>query len=325
MPQRSVCRMDNTLIGIESVYTVIDGKQINIPQKLKELRTYSQENRLFCPCGCGARLTLVAGDRNLKEQHFRLKDRNFEKECQVILESQTSMDSKIVLKCWLDDMLGTQDLQMRVPACDIYDSSRKYEYSFVSMEKRLAVSYCYDRVNLSEEKFDILESNGLNIGILYITDRQNGGCNGQYPEAMMRMQERQGYCLLLAISGIDYDKAWLKSVFYTQDQFGVWAEKLICKGHIGEYTIDRHGNLLFQGTSITEHLNHVQSRALEKPQFKEEYVPKDLDVPMRDQQGNRLIECEFCGKVGTEELFVSYGGIHRVNLGECKECARGRI
>lgn len=74
MAQRTVALCDGKFIGIESIYTVIDGKQINIPDKLEQLRAKSRNNELFCPCGCGANLVLVAGERNLREQHFRIKE-----------------------------------------------------------------------------------------------------------------------------------------------------------------------------------------------------------------------------------------------------------
>lgn len=38
MAQRIVALCDGKFIGIESIYTVIDGKQINIPDKLEQLR-----------------------------------------------------------------------------------------------------------------------------------------------------------------------------------------------------------------------------------------------------------------------------------------------
>lgn len=38
MAQRTVALCDGKFIGIESIYTVIDGKQINIPDKLERLR-----------------------------------------------------------------------------------------------------------------------------------------------------------------------------------------------------------------------------------------------------------------------------------------------
>ena len=75
MAQRTVVLCDGKYIGIETIYTVINGRQINIPEKLKELRSKSQRNELFCPCGCGTNLILVAGDKNLREQHFREKSR----------------------------------------------------------------------------------------------------------------------------------------------------------------------------------------------------------------------------------------------------------
>lgn len=38
MAQRTVVLCDGKYIGIETIYTVINGQQINIPEKLKELR-----------------------------------------------------------------------------------------------------------------------------------------------------------------------------------------------------------------------------------------------------------------------------------------------
>lgn len=72
MAQITVAYCDGKYIGIETIYTVIDGQQINIPEKLKELRAKSQSNRLFCPCGCGSNLILGAGDQNKREQHVAL-------------------------------------------------------------------------------------------------------------------------------------------------------------------------------------------------------------------------------------------------------------
>ena len=93
MAQRTVCLCDGKYIGIESIFTVVNGQQINIPEKLKELRLKSQNNELFCPCGCGAKLILVAGDRNLREQHFRLKDGTYESKCHIVTEGKTSVIS----------------------------------------------------------------------------------------------------------------------------------------------------------------------------------------------------------------------------------------
>ena len=121
MAQRTVALCNGKYIGIETIYTVIEGKQINIPDKLKELRYKSRNNELFCPCGCGTNLILVAGDKNLREQHFREKTGTGKYECSVQEEGKTSVDSKIVLKCWLDDKLRTDDIESRVPIDTIDD------------------------------------------------------------------------------------------------------------------------------------------------------------------------------------------------------------
>lgn len=193
MVQRSVCLCDGKYIGIESIFTVIDGKQINIPDKLSALRTRSRKGELFCPCGCGANLILVAGDRNLRAQHFRLKDSARQHECTAETERPHSIYSKIVLKCWLDEKLNVPDVETRVPICLVGDTARKYEFSFVSRTSKLAVSYSCNRANLSDEKMEILRANSSGIRLIYIVDALNSCGNGQYPEALMKVQERQGY------------------------------------------------------------------------------------------------------------------------------------
>ena len=134
MVQRTVALCDGKIIGIESIYTVINGQQINIPEKLKELRIKSQNNELFCPCGCGTNLILVAGDKNLREQHFREKTGTGEHECSMPIEGKTSVDSKIVLKCWLDDKLKASDIESRVPIDTVEKTKRKPEFTFLSSE-----------------------------------------------------------------------------------------------------------------------------------------------------------------------------------------------
>lgn len=132
MAQRTVCLCDGKYIGIESIFTVVNGRQINIPDKVEVLREKSRRNELFCPCGCRANLILVAGDRNLREQHFRIKDLELEKNCHLVSEGLESVDSKIVLKCWLDDKLGDQDIESRVPIHAVDDINRKYEFTLLS-------------------------------------------------------------------------------------------------------------------------------------------------------------------------------------------------
>ena len=384
MAQRTVALWNGKLIGIENIYTVINGKQINIPEKLNELRIKSQNKELFCPCGCGSNLILVAGDKNLREQHFRIKDSDSDNECSMVTEGRTSVESKIVLKCWLDDKLHLSDLESRVPIRDVTDGQRKYEFTFLSRAKGIAVNYCHDRVNLSDEKLEILETNGTGISIIHVVDSMNGGCDGQYPEGLMKIQDRQGYCFLLTVSGMDYNEARLSTVFYEKDLDGLWQEITVSNDFLKYYLINDDGYVCYNKERITDivqvarkHFREIneeirlqrvkeaerrealriqaekerevlrkkreeeeakrqaylveQKRIDEEKRVEDEKIRQDMirrEVEQRVQQqeeqaivdGVRWCKCEFCGKIARLNEFSTYGGIHHINLGTCKEC-----
>lgn len=288
MVQRSVCLCDGKYIGIESIFTVIDGKQINIPDKLSALRTRSRKGELFCPCGCGANLILVAGDRNLRVQHFRLKDSARQHECTAETERSHSIYSKIVLKCWLDEKLNVSDVETRVPICLVGDTARKYEFSFVSRTSKLAVSYSCNRANLSDEKMEILRANSSGIRLIYIVDALNSCGNGQYPEALMKVQERQGYCLLLDVEEMEYSTAKLSAVFYAQDCTGLWREIEFAAGALREFSISEYGRLLYQNAPLAALCEWKKSefeREVQQEKIRREQQMKELlERPEREQK-----------------------------------------
>ena len=288
MVQRSVCLCDGKYIGIESIFTVIDGKQINIPDKLSALRTRSRKGELFCPCGCGANLILVAGDRNLRAQHFRLKDSARQHECTAETERPHSIYSKIVLKCWLDEKLNVPDVETRVPICLVGDTARKYEFSFVSRTSKLAVSYSCNRANLSDEKMEILRANSSGIRLIYIVDALNSCGNGQYPEALMKVQERQGYCLLLDVEEMEYSTAKLSAVFYAQDGTGLWREIEFAAGALREFSISEYGRLLYQNAPLAALCEWKKSefeREVQQEKIQREQQMKELlERPEREQK-----------------------------------------
>lgn len=358
MVRRTLCLCEGKYIGIETIYTVIDGKQINIPDKLKELRIKSRNNQLFCPCECGSNLILVAGDTNLKKQHFRLKHGEHNQDCHAVMEGMHSIDAKIVLKCWLDDKLCDSNIKSRVSIHDIEDVNRKYEFTFLSLEKKIAISYCHDRANLSDEKLDILESNSHDINIIYIVDTFAAGTGEQYPEKMMKIQSRQGYCLYLEIEGVDYFKAKLKATVYLQNIKGCWEEILLAYGAVNDFGIDDNGKLFYRDDKVLDLLERVKvdfTRQIEIEKEKqdeeerkrlEKYLKQiqikgeseyqreeeiqdiyNLDFSQQeswicDKYGNRLIQCEVCGKIAHDSAFCRYGGRGRVNLGTCYHCYR---
>lgn len=288
MVQRSVCLCDGKYIGIESIFTVIDGKQINIPDKLSALRTRSRKGELFCPCGCGANLILVAGDRNLRAQHFRLKDSARQHECTAETERPHSIYSKIVLKCWLDEKLNVPDVETRVPICLVGDTARKYEFSFVSRTSKLAVSYSCNRANLSDEKMEILRANSSGIRLIYIVDALNSCGNGQYPEALMKVQERQGYCLLLDVEEMEYSTAKLSAVFYAQDCTDLWREIEFAAGALREFSISEYGRLLYQNAPLAALCEWKKSefeREVQQEKIRREQQMKELlERPEREQK-----------------------------------------
>ena len=288
MVQRSVCLCDGKYIGIESIFTVIDGKQINIPDKLSALRTRSRKGELFCPCGCGANLILVAGDRNLRAQHFRLKDSARQHECTAETERPHSIYSKIVLKCWLDEKLNVPDVETRVPICLVGDTARKYEFSFVSRTSKLAVSYSCNRANLSDEKMEILRANSSGIRLIYIVDALNSCGNGQYPEALMKVQERQGYCLLLDVEEMEYSTAKLSAVFYAQDCTGLWREIEFAADALHEFSIREYGRLLYQNAPLAALCEWKKSefeREVQQEKIRREQQMKELlERPEREQK-----------------------------------------
>ena len=49
-----------------------------------------------------------------------------------------------------------------MPIQAVDNTNRKYEFSFLSRGKRIALSYCYERINISDEKLNLLEQNRRN-------------------------------------------------------------------------------------------------------------------------------------------------------------------
>lgn len=301
MALRTTCLCNGKIIGIESIYTVVDGMQINIPDKVEALRALSKNKELFCPCGCGANLTLVAGDRNLREQHFRLRDPQHEKECEYISEGLISVNSKIVLKCWLEDKLHGSTIESRIPICAIEDTSRRYEMTLLSKEQHIAISYCHDRANLSDEKIEILENNTSGIRVFYITDIENDGTDAQYPEMMMKIQKRQGFCLYLQLS-IDeklqpkYVDAELKISFFYHNPNGYWQEVEVLRDSLSSFSFGYEGTLFHSEKTVLslkqqkekEFLDEIERRRLEWE--KQQEALKAENKRRRQEEEKRVAE-----------------------------------
>lgn len=252
MVKRTLCLYKDTIIGIETIYTVINGKQINIPEKLTDLRIKSRNNELFCPCGCGANLILVAGEQNLREQHFRIKGKDESFECSYVMEGEISVNSKIILKCWLDDKLKATDILSRVPIRDVDDTKRRCEFSFLSLSRRIGVNYSREKENVTDEKLNILERNSKGIHLIHIIDIYNLNASGQFPEFLSKIQNRQGYCLFLEPYENDYYKSSLTAAVYRKNLDGLWEQILVAVDKLSAFDISEVGEPLYHGAPIKD-------------------------------------------------------------------------
>lgn len=292
MAQRTVALYDGKYIGIETIYTVINGRQINIPDKLKDLREKSRRDELFCPCGCGKNLVLVAGDRNLREQYFREKNGTGEFECTMPVEGKMSVASKIVLKCWLDDKLKASDLETRVPIANVESVKRKPEFTFLSREKKVAIRYWYARTNIMDDKLDVLSGNLSGIRVFYIVDKLNSGCDGQYPEAMMKIQNQQNYCLFLKIKDEEYDKATLTAVFYDKNIDGMWNEVTFLDVPLKEVDIDEQKGLLISEKSLERiYESEKETFVLEQEEERQRRIETEKIRQEQLQKMQEEVEC----------------------------------
>ena len=133
---RSYCLYDGDYVDIAEIYEVRDGKQINIPEKLRYYRKISKSKQLFCSCGCGEVVILFAVCNNLRKQHFRLLHKFANSNCEYQEESDISVKSKIMLKCWLKKNFPVMEheIKYRVPISQLVENRRRYELAMYSEE-----------------------------------------------------------------------------------------------------------------------------------------------------------------------------------------------
>ncbi len=250
---RTECMYNNEILHIANFFSIKDGKQIAKEGEIEKLRAYGRSGQLECSCGCGGKVILVAGKKELRRQHFRLKDgQNII--CKSHDESPITINAKVVLKCWLDDVLNLQRGQVlfNLPIKNISDIERKYEYTHLVVEKGIGI--CYERVesNLNDDKIALL-SERKGITNLCITDIKNDGCWGQYPEFGIKVQKIQGYYALLSAGEMKpYEEAVLKIVRYEKAYLGTWVQLDVCEDKLSEYEFDDNNSLCLHGNNVYE-------------------------------------------------------------------------
>ena len=192
----------------------------------------------------------MAGDRGLREQHFRVRpgQEESEEKCTALTESLASLNSKVVIKCWLDDTLQI-DVKTRVPIYSISDSERKYELTFFSPEKRVAVCFWHTRADISNEKLDAIEENTAGTKTFNIVSSGNIAESEQYPEWLQKILQRQRYCLAINAPSFNYAEASMGVFIYEKDERGMWHTLRVCDAKLSEYVIS-NGQLLHFITDV---------------------------------------------------------------------------
>lgn len=283
---RSYCIYDGKKIDIAEIYHVIDGMQINIPEKVEMYRELGRNNQLFCPCGCGNNVVIVAGPKRLRRQHFRLKSDFQKPKCTFAEESQLSINSKIVLKCWLEKSIhsANKEILYRVPISQVSESKRAYELSIYSPELDVGIIYARKDSNVVNEKISLIAEH-VYTKILYVNDQINEETEGQYPEYMYRFQKIQGFCFYLEMEEeTPYNEVIGKVSVYAKDYKGLWQWIPVCYGYLDDYEIDSDGKLICMGTAVMEAVSERLSEFKTEQAEKAEQARKEKEEAEKREQ-----------------------------------------
>ncbi len=305
---RRVCiTKDGERIGIESIFTVNgEGKQINIPGKVEALRARSRKGELFCECGCQSIVTLVAGDKHLVKQHFRLKAGTGKKACTAAMETDHSFYSKVALKLWLEDKLKEAQLEARVALSRFDGSDRRFELTYYSAVYHTALCFWNERSNILSEKIAEIEK-CMPGRCIYTVSSWNAGADGQYPEFLIKIQETQGYMAFLTIQEHDLDSIYQTAVLairvLAQNRHQTWNEIPVITSSLKSFTVSPSGELVYAGKPVRETAKEALNRflreeartaSLEKKKAEEErtaYEERAKEIrKKREEEENRRNE-----------------------------------
>ena len=295
MVKRSRCLYDGKIIGIESIYTAVNGKQINIPGKVEALRKLGREGLLSCPCGCKAKLILVAGDKNLREQHFRIKNGTGNTNCMITQEdTEESIRSKIALKCWLDDKLHSDKTLCQVSLNQLGESDRKFEFTFYEPELKIGISYWHLRGNIEDEKLKYLAASSASR-VIYVVGSAEEDFLGQYPEFVIKIQNVQHYVLFIRPGSgekMPYEEAEISVLRYGKNLDGVWECIPLADGLLKEFEIVRDGQIFFRDRELADYAKEAKFTFENRQEALRQNREREKERLLREaeEQAERLAE-----------------------------------
>lgn len=349
---RIECIYNNEMLYIADYYTLIEGKKIAKEGKIEALRALGRSGKLLCSCPCRGKLGLVVPNNPYRHPFFRLQ-KGQNTGCTAHEENPRTINAKLILKCWLDDVmaLGDNEVQYNVPISQINERNRKYQYSYYVPSKRIGL--CYQRIksNIYDEKINYLFSQ-KDITSLFIADEGSDKFKGQYPEFASKVQNVQGYYATL-LCGVEtlYQDAELKIVRYEKNNLGAWEQIEVCQGKLSQFTIDNDKGLCVQNNIVSElsydklaeYLKSQQQKIDSQNTLKNVFGNMSLNtrrnngendtryiisqrmkdfpnVVAKDYLGNRWFQCEKCKKVDLDICFSNVKSALGINYGICKEC-----
>ena len=290
MVKRSRCLYNGEIIGIESIYTAINGKQINIPGKVEALRRLGREGLLTCPCGCGSKLILVAGDKNLREQHFRIKNGTGSTNCMITQEeTEESIQSKIALKCWLDDKLLSDRTLCQVSLRELGESDRKFEFTIYEPDLKIGISYWHLRGNIEDEKLRYLAASSA-VRVIYVAGNVNEDYMGQYPEFVIKVQNIQHYVLYIRLGSgenMPYEEAKMSAIRYGKNLDGEWECTSLAEGLLKEFEIRQDGRIFFHGRELTDCAKEAKTAFETRQETLRKIREKEKELREREERERR--------------------------------------
>lgn len=227
----------------------------NDSRLFREVRRASREHRLFCTCGCGGNLQLVAGDKSTTTHRFF---RNYMDSANANCcydESPLTQKSKILLRTWLNQTLQ-RDLQNDIPIAEINKGNRRYELTYYAQAYDFGLVYANEAKNIPFEKIQELDEY-REMHILYLSDIHNLLQSGQLPVHQIDMQDKQGFCLFLKIADPEKEEyllsdATLVCTYYIREYLdhGIWISLPVLEDSITAFSISPQGALCYKGRSV---------------------------------------------------------------------------
>lgn len=227
----------------------------NDSRLFREVRRASREHRLFCTCGCGGNLQLVAGDKSTTTHRFFRNYMDTANANCCYDESPLTQKSKILLRTWLNQTLQ-RDLQNDIPIAEINKGNRRYELTYYAQVYDFGLVYANEAKNIPFEKIQELDEY-REMHILYLSDIHNLLQSGQLPVHQIDMQDKQGFCLFLKIADPEKEEyllsdATLICTYYIREYLdhGIWIGLPVLEDSITAFSISPQGALCYKGRSV---------------------------------------------------------------------------